>query len=172
MPIGVAIPLAGVGLTYLLWWISDRLVVIGPIDRATFGWLVVVPIWALTPTMAAYAWRRFEPEDTWLIAAVVGLVIATLAALLFWLAVAFPDCEFGAVRTSAQSILPSTILGVVIGADFAGTCLGSTALLRSGRRWSSLLVGAGSAFALIFVAILVAGLSLGIGTGICQRPLS
>jgi hypothetical protein len=38
--IGVAASLAAVALVYLVWWISDRLVFIRPVDRATFGWLV------------------------------------------------------------------------------------------------------------------------------------
>ena len=38
------LPLAVLGVVYAIWWISDRLVIIGPIDRATFGWLVVVPL--------------------------------------------------------------------------------------------------------------------------------
>lgn len=166
--IAAAAPLAGVALAYLLWWISDRLVVIGPLDRATFGWLVVVPVWALTPTMAAYAWRALDAEETWLVAAAVGLVIAALAAVLFWLAGAFPDCEFGAQRTPVELILPSVIVGMVIGGGFAATCLVTAAVLRRGRWWSALLVGAGSALALVFVAIMVAApfmMSAG-----CQRP--
>jgi hypothetical protein len=166
--IAAAAPLAGVALAYLLWWISDRLVVIGPLDRATFGWLVVVPVWALTPTMAAYAWRALEAEETWFVAAAVGLVIAFLAALLFWLAAAFPDCEFGAVRTPAEWIVPSAIVGLVIGGGFAATCLVTVAVLRGGRWWSALLVGAGSALAVFFLAIIVAAPF--VMSGGCQRP--
>ena len=166
--IAAAAPLAAVALAYLLWWISDRLVVIGPLDRAAFGWLVVVPVWALTPTIAAYAWRALEGEETSLVAAAVGLVIAALAALLFWLAAAFLDCEFGAVRTPAEWILPSVIVGLVIGGGFAATCLLTVAVARRGRWWSALLVGAGSALALVFLAILVAAPF--VMSGGCQRP--
>jgi hypothetical protein len=161
-------PLAGVALAYLLWWISDRLVVIGPLDRATFGWLVVVPVWALTPTMAAYAWRALEAEETWLVAAAVALIMAALAALLFWLAGAFPDCDFGALRTPAEWILPSVIVGLVIGGGFAATCLVTVAVLRGGRWWSALLVGAGSALTLVLLAIMVAAPLM--MSGGCQRP--
>jgi hypothetical protein len=166
--IASAAPLAGVALAYLLWWISDRLVVIGPLDRAAFGWLVVVPVWALTPTLAAYAWRALDDEETWLVAAAVGLVIAALAALLLWLAGASPDCEFGPLRTPPEWILPSVIVGLVIGGGFAATCLVTVAVLRRGRWWSALLVGAGSALALVFLTIIVAApfvMSAG-----CQRP--
>jgi hypothetical protein len=166
--IAAAIPLAGVGLAYLLWWISDRLVVIGPLDRATFGWLVVVPVWALTPTLAAYGWRSLEAEETWFAAAAAGFVIAFLAALLFWLAAAFPDCEFGAVRTPAEWIVPSALVGLVIGAGFAAACLVTVAVLRVGRWWSALLVGAGSALAVFFLAIMVVAAFM--ISGGCQRP--
>ena len=41
LAIAMLTPLVGVALAYGLWWISDRLLYIGPLDRATFGWLVV-----------------------------------------------------------------------------------------------------------------------------------
>ncbi|MBA2373099.1 MAG: hypothetical protein H0V74_02700, partial [Chloroflexi bacterium] len=40
---GTAVPLALVALAYALWWLSDRLGYIGPLDRAAFGWAVVIP---------------------------------------------------------------------------------------------------------------------------------
>ncbi len=163
-----AVPLGGVALAYLLWWISDRLLYIGPLDRAKFGWLVVVPVWALTPFVAAYLWRALNSRQTAAVAASVGLVIAAAAAVLFWRADAFPDCQFGAVRLPAEWILPSAVVGVVIGAGFAAACLGAMAASRRWRWWVALLVGAGSAFALVFVAILVAAPF--VVSGGCQRP--
>jgi hypothetical protein len=37
--VSIGAPLAGAAAAYLLWWISDRLLVIGPFDRAAWGWL-------------------------------------------------------------------------------------------------------------------------------------
>lgn len=168
LAIAAATPLAGVALAYLLWWISDRLLYIGPFDRATFGWLVVVPVWALTPVVAGYAWRPLNAPQTAAAVAMVGLVITAIATSLLWLASAFPDCEFGAVRSPAEWIVPSVVVGVVIGGGFAAACLGTAAAVRRGRWWSAFLVGAGSAVALVFLAILVAAPF--IVSGGCQRP--
>jgi hypothetical protein len=166
--IAVATPLASVALAYALWWISDRLIYIGPLDRAKFGWLVVVPVWALTPLVAAFAWRPLNTRQSAGAAGIVGLVITASAAVRLWLAAAFPACEFGAVRSPAEWILPSVIVGVVIGGGFAATCLGTAAVLRRWQWWSALLVGAPSAVALVFLAGLVAVPF--IMTGGCQRP--
>jgi hypothetical protein len=170
LAIGMLTPLAGVVLAYVLWWISDRLLYIGPLDRAKFGWLVVVPVWSLTPVAAAYAWRTLDQRQSAVAAGVVGLILTVASAVLFWVASAFPDCQFGAVRTPAEWIVPSLIVGIVIGGGFAASCLAGTATLRRGHRWISLVVGGGSAFVLIFAALLVASLFIGIGHGVCQRP--
>jgi hypothetical protein len=163
-------PLAGVAVAYGLWWMSDRLIQIGPFDRATFGWVVVVPLWALTPAAAAFAWRGLTFRQSAITAVAVGGILASVAALLFWSANAFPDCEFGALRTPAEWILPSIAVGAVMGGGFAATCLACAALLREGRRGAAVLVGAATAFSLIFVTLAVMAMLLGIGSGVCQRP--
>lgn len=163
------VPLAGVALAYALWWISDRLLYVGPLDRAQFGWLVVVPVWSLTPVAAAYAWRTLGPPVRATAAGVVGFILAVASAGLFWSASAFPSCEFGAVRSPGEWVIPSLVVGLVIGGGFAAICLGATAVARRTRWWVVVLAGAGSAFALVFLAILVAAPFL--MSGGCQRPL-
>ena len=162
------VPLMGATLAYGLWWISDRLLYIGPLDRAQFAWLVVVPVWSLTPVAAAYAWRALNPRQLVVAAGVIGLILAVASSVLFWAATAFPNCEFGVVRTPGEWIIPSIIVGFVIGAGFAATCLGATAVTRHARWWAVLSAGAGSGFALVFAAILVAAPFL--MSGGCQRP--
>jgi hypothetical protein len=88
-----AAPLGAVGGAWLLWRISDALGYIGPFDKATFGWLVVVPVWSLTPLIAAFTWRRLDSTSSRAIAAASGALIATAAALAFWSSVAFPDAS-------------------------------------------------------------------------------
>ena len=167
--LAAAVPLAGVALAYGLWWISDRLLYIGPLDRAKFGWLVVIPVWSLTPVLAALSWRPLSRGQTVGVAAIIGVALSASAALLFWLAASAPDCEFGAVRSPAEWVLPSLIIGLVVGGGFAAACLGTAAVARRSRWRAVLLVGAGSAFALVFVAIMVATPFL--LSGGCQRPL-
>jgi hypothetical protein len=51
--LAIVAPLVVVDVAYLLWAVSDRLLYVGPLDRATFGWLVVVPVWLAAPIAAA-----------------------------------------------------------------------------------------------------------------------
>jgi hypothetical protein len=166
--LGVAVPLAVVVLAYGLWWISDRLLYIGPLDRAAFGWAVVVPVWASAPIAAAFAWRGLSQRGTTVAALVVGCAIAAAAALLFWLGVAHPDCQFGAVRSPNDWILPSLIAGAVIGAGPPVSGLLAVTLVRKGRPWRAALLGLAAEVTLVFVAIIAAGTLL-MG-GACNRP--
>jgi hypothetical protein len=153
--VSIGAPLAGAAAAYLLWWISDRLLVIGPFDRAMWGWLVVVPVWSLTPTLAALAWWPLERRDRGVAAAVVASVVGVAGAVAFWAAAAFPGCET-ASRSAVEWIGPSALVGVVIGGGLAASGLAATMVLRRGGLLPALLVGAALAFAVIFVAILVA----------------
>jgi hypothetical protein len=166
--LAAAAPLGAVALAYGLWWISDRLLYIGPLDRAKFGWLVVVPVWSLTPVLAALIWRPLTPRQTGAVAALVGTVLSASAGLLFWFAATAADCQYGAVRSPDEWVLPSLIIGLVVGGGFAAACLAATETARRTRWWAALLVGAISAFALVFMAILVA--TPFILSGGCQRP--
>jgi hypothetical protein len=166
--VGVAVPTAVLGLAYALWWISDRLVQIGPIDRAVFGWVVVVPVWAAAPLAAALAWRGLSDRQTVAAASILGGTISAVAALLFWMAVAHPDCQFGPSHPASAWMLPSLIVGVVIGAGPPLSGLMIVGLVRNGHPWQAALLGFAAELGLVFVAIFAAGLFL-LGPG-CNRP--
>lgn len=167
MLVAMVVPLAGVGLAYVLWWVSDRMVIIGPLDRAAFGWLVVIPVWAMTPFAAALAWRRIETRSVLRAAAITALLISAAAASLFWLALGSSLCDNGAVRTPSASIVPALVVGLTVGAGFSAACLAATVLLRQGWSWSALFVGAGAAIALVLLAAVIAT-SLVMGGVGCQ----
>lgn len=166
--LGVAAPLAVVSLAYSLWWLSDRLVYIGPLDRAAFGWAVVVPVWISAPIAAAFSWRLLPRWATVLAAVVVGSAIGGVATILFWRAVAYPNCGYGATRTPDDWVLPSLTLGLVVGGGVAVSGLLASKIVRDGRPWRAFVVGAAAEVAMVAAAILVSGLML-IGPG-CQRP--
>lgn len=168
LALGVAAPLATVALAYALWSVSDRLLYIGPLDRAAFGWAVVVPVWALAPVAAAFAWRRLTSRGIAVAAAAVGLIVGGAAAALLWSALAIPDCQFGAIRSPAELVLPSLVIGLVIGTGLSAAGLLSATLLRGGHPWLASAAGAGSGLALVFVALFVASVVLP-GPS-CQRP--
>jgi hypothetical protein len=160
-------PLAVVALAYCLSWISDRLLYIGPLDRAAFAWAVVIPVWLAAPSLAALRWRRITVRERSIAAAVVGTVIGVVAAYSYWLSVAFPDCETGAIFTPAARVLPAIIVGAVVGAAPAiGGLVGASA--RQGGIWTIAIRAAVAGFAvsLLAFAVLVTFLS---GPA-CQRP--
>jgi hypothetical protein len=165
---GTAVPLGLVALAYVLWWLSDRLLYVGPFDRAAFGWAVVIPVWLAAPVAAGFAWRGLRSSTRNIMALVVGALVAGVAAVLFWQSVAYPNCEYGATHTPAEWILPSLVLGAVIGGGLAISALVTSATVRQGRPWLAVVVGAGTEVVMVFAAILVAGMML-LGPG-CQRP--
>ncbi len=162
--LGTAIPLAVVALAYALWWVSDRLLY----DRAAFGWAVVIPVWLAAPVAAGFAWRGLTARASNIAAVVVGTVIAGVTAVLFWEAVAYPDCAHGATHTPGDWVLPSLVLGLVIGGGLAVSALIASRFVHQGRPWRAVVFGAGTEIVMVFAAILVAGLVL-LGPG-CQRP--
>ncbi len=168
--LGVVIPLAVVALAYGLWWLSDRLLYVGPLDRAAFGWAVVIPVWIGGPVSGAFVWRRLGRRDTWIAAAGFGIIVSAIAAVLFWQSVAFPDCA-EPVRTAAEWFLPSLILGLTIGGSLAASGLLGTRILRAGHPWLAVVLTALAEFGLIFVAIFVfVAVSLGAGFGSTAGP--
>jgi uncharacterized membrane protein YedE/YeeE len=101
-------------------------------------------------------------------AVVVGTVIAGVAAVLFWQSVAYPDCAYGATHTPADWVLPSLVLGLVIGGGLAVSALLTSRFVHQGRPWRAVVLGAGTEIVMVFAAIIVAGMML-LGPG-CQRP--
>ena len=168
--LGVAVPLAVASLSYVLWWISNRLLYVGPLDRAAFGWIVVIPLWVAAPVAGGIAWRRLTPWSTVLAATVVGAAISAAAALSMWQAVAFPACETGNIHTPDNWVVPSLWFGFVVGGGLALSGLITSKFARDGRPWLAVLLGAGTELAMIGAAILV-GVAMFMGPH-CQRPVA
>lgn len=166
--VGAVVPLAVAGFAYLLWWISDRLLYVGPLDRAAFGWVVVIPTWIGAPVAAGFVWRSLDQRTTLAVAALVGTVIAVVAALLLWQAIGFPACETGALYTPTEMVLPSLLVGAVVGGGLAASGLVSARFSRQGRPIAALVLGATSEVLMVAAAILVAASTL-LGPS-CQRP--
>jgi len=166
--VAVGAPLALIALSYLLWLISDRLRHIGPLDRAAFGWGVVIPIWVAAPVAAGFAWRSMTPRERRLEAIVVGTVVAGVATVLIWQSIAFPDCGTGVIHTPAGLVAPSVLVGIVVGGGVAVSGLLAATQVRHGRPGLAVAVGAASELVMILVAIVVAAATV-LGPA-CQRP--
>jgi hypothetical protein len=152
--LGIALPLLLAALAYGLWWISDQLIVIGPLDRASFGWIVVIPLWLSTPVVAGFAWRSLGRSQARLAAFIVGACVSAAAALAFWQSIGTPfDCGFGTV-TPATDFLPGAVLvGILVGGGLAIDGLLVDRLARAGvRRWA-VVIGVGAEGLLVTVAL-------------------
>lgn len=169
--LGVVVPLAVIALAWALFTVSDRLLYIGPLDRARFGWGVVIPIWMGAPVVAGFLWRDLTVSRAAVAAMVVGATVTLFAAVLLWQGVSSPqeDCE-NVIRQPIDYLAPSIVVGLVIGAGVAANGLFTRSILLRGRRWRAVLFGAGIAFALVFGAILVASW-VQLWAFSCGRPL-
>src|SRR3954447_23784854 len=140
----VALPIGTLGLAYALWWMSDRLVNVGPLDRAQFGWLVVIPIWLSAPIVAGYAWRRVEPRRLAVSAIIVGLVIAGIAGDLLWQSTAQPECTFGSAVASADLVIPSALFGLTVGGGLVAAGLVTRLEFLHASRTQAIVAGLAS----------------------------
>jgi hypothetical protein len=171
LTIGIAGPLGMIGLAYVLWWVSNRLLYIGPLDRAAFGWLVVMPVWWLSPAVAALLWRGLPPGRAMLAATTIGAVLAAATATLAWTSIAseLGGCQFGPRTPVGELVVPMAILGLAVGAGWAASALVASSIVRSGGLWRGLGAGVGLLVASTFAVIVGAALVLMLFTG-CNRP--
>ena len=166
--LAIFVPLAVVAVAYMLWSISDRLLYIGPLDRAAFGWSVVIPIWVAAPVAAGFVWGSITRRASVLAGVVVGSVVGAFATFLVWQSVAFPDCGTGAIRTPEEYLGPSLFVGLVVGVGLTVSGLLAAGRARQGRPAHAVAIGATGAVVMGLLAIVVATMTL-LGPS-CQRP--
>lgn len=168
----VAGPLLVVVAAYALWWVSDRLRYVGQLDRAAFGWLVVIPLWLAAPVVAGFAWRRLDARGA--IAAAIGLgtVVGLAAAVLSWQAVVQGQaaCTTAPVRVPADWIGPSIVVGAVLGGSLLASSLVAATPMRDGRWLVGTVAGLGLGVLLLFASIASIGV-LFLAQPMCQRPI-
>lgn len=167
--LALAVPLLLVAAAYGLWGLSDRLVSIGPLDRATFGLSVVVPLWLGAPFGAAVASRGLDAAARTKVAALLGLVVAGIGALLLWRALAFPGCEYAALRGPEAWIGPSVLLAAVVGGGLAVASRAAGSHLAKGQHLRAVAIGAGAQAAFMVVGTLVFA-AVNVTMGGCERP--
>ena len=163
--VALAAPLLVVGLAALLAVISDRLLYIGPIDRATFGWLVVIPLWASAPIAAGFGWQRLTARARTIGASACALAVGIPVAALLWHDAAFPNCPPD--REPAAWLVPAIAIGVLVGAGFGFMTVVAVEGVRGGHPWRAWILTAAVQVALVFAA---AVLVFTLFFGICQRP--
>lgn len=120
--VAIATPLALLSLAYALWAVSDRLLQIGPFDRAAFGWIFVMPVWLLAPGVAGLAWSRRPATSDAVATLIVGGAVAAASGLLLANSITFANCA--PVVSWTDNLPASLAIGAVIG---AGPAIGSLA---------------------------------------------
>ena len=162
-----AVPVLVASLAFVLWWLSDRLLSIGPFDRATFGWAVVIPVWAVAPFVAGLRWRDLSRPQVLRATILAALVLVAVIAVPLWASTAAIACDVGPTRTTLGLVPPALLVAGIVAAMFGAACLGATRAIAGGHPWRAagisgvLQVGvipvAGTAFVILF-------------DGLCNRP--
>jgi hypothetical protein len=167
----VLVPAAVATMASVLWWISDALLIIGPLDRAQFGWAVVIPVWLATPVVAAFLWRRLTPAHATQAAIGLNLLIAAIAAWLLWRSTVDTGqgCQFGSAFSPETRAVQSIWIGILIGLDPALAGLVARRFAVRGAFWRTIGAAVGVGFALFWVAVLLGAAIGNSGVG-CNRP--
>lgn len=165
--LAIAVPVGLLVSAFALWWLSDRLLWIGPFDRAAFGWIFVVPIWLAVAPAAGLVWARVATRERLLAATLLVAMIGAVVALAYWLASRSTACEFGSLWTADATAARALILGIGVGAGPAAAGLIAAANGR-GRVVRTVVIGTiGSAVTSMFSLLLIAMVLM---VPMCQRP--
>jgi hypothetical protein len=158
-------PLLAVGLAAALWEISGRLLYVGPFDRATFGWLVVIPLWAVAPAAVGLAGRDLADIPRTPAALIDGIAVAAIAGGLLWWSAVTVDCL--PTHTPIELAFPAVAMGLIAGGAFAVACQIAGSEVVGGHPWRA--VASGSIPQLITLAIVPVAYFFAF-FGLCQRP--
>jgi hypothetical protein len=128
-------------LALATWFVSDRLVAIGPFDRAKIGWAVVLPLLALAPGAAALAGSgSTSPRLARLVVAGTSIATGIFVVLGLVSAITFIDCR---QATGPLEVVPRTLpTAFVLGIGFAISAAAAWGPALHGRRVVALVVGA------------------------------
>ena len=166
--LAAVIPISLMGVALALWWISDKLMTVGPFDRAAFGWIFVVPIWLAVPPVAAVLWGLLPPRQRLLAATALAVVLGGAVGVSYALAAAAPpDCEFASSWTFEAAVGRAVLLGVGVGIGPAVAGLLGVANGR-GRPIRAAVFAAIAGAVLSLMTLLFIGLILAVP--MCQRP--
>jgi hypothetical protein len=166
--LAVLVPIAVVATAYGLWWISDQLVIIGPLDRAQFGWLVVLPLFLAAPVLGAYLWAGLDSRTTVVVALAAACVVGLAGAYLFWRSVEDPGCGTGNRFTPEYWIVPSLVLGGTLGASIGASGIVGARFVRARRR--GVAVAATVGVELLLWVLMLVFIAPFLATGMCERP--
>jgi hypothetical protein len=167
--VGLLGPLALIAAANGLLVLGNAAIHVGPFDRATFGWLVPVPLWSVSPAAAAYLWRRLPTLTSAIEAVVIGTLLTVVATWFLYSSWASSDCQLGLNKSNAEFLGQIIPVGLVIGGGWAATAFLTRRLVLRGQPRLAAVLGTVGGFAIIFLAIGAAVLT-NLFAGVCNRP--
>jgi hypothetical protein len=128
-------------LALAIWFISDRLVTIGPFDRAQIEGVVVLPLIALAPGAAALAGSgSTSPALARLVVAVTSIATGLFVVVGLAASITFLDCR---PATSPLEVVPRTLpTAFALGVGFAISATAAWRPALHAGRLAAVLVGA------------------------------
>jgi hypothetical protein len=163
--LAIVAPLLVLGAAWVQWTVSNRAMWVGPMDRAFFGWAVVVPLFLVTAPVAAVAWRRLQPRPRTFAALTLGGAVVLTCAVLLARDIGSAACPTEPLRTTVDGVVAGLLVGLVGGSGLAtaGIVGARTESLRRGI-FIAAVIGVG--------AVLAWGVAFGIAISFpgCARP--
>jgi hypothetical protein len=155
------------GTAWILWAVSDALLRIGPLDRAAFGWLVVVPLLVIAVPVAGEAWDGLDRGGRTLAALALAVSVAAVVATALSRAFLSVDCQTGPLWAPTELVVRSIVVSAVAGGAYA---VGGLLTIGSGPSWSARrwIIGSGIGIG-VGVAWLIA-FTLAMPFAMCARP--
>lgn len=114
-----------------VWAISDRMLSIGPFDRAQIGWAVVVPLFLLAPAAAGLAARWTSTRSAMLVATGIAMALGGLIVLTLSLTWTRIGCQPVGQAEAALQAIPT---GLAAGLGFLAAAGAAVSRLGDGPR--------------------------------------
>ncbi len=157
-----------IATAFVLWLVSDRLIWIGPLDRAAFGWAIVIPLWWMAPIVGGLLAADLDRGGQRIAATALFFVLAVGATIALLGETAFPDCEFGTHGEPLTYALRVPMVGALIGVGPPAVLLASAVARRRGGRVRAVAAGLAVGVVVTFATI-VAAVSI-LSAPVCNRP--
>ena len=148
-----AVPLLVAALAVALLVVAQTVPLVRPLNSALGA--LALPVWALAPGAAAYRWRSKPREGRFRASIIAGLVLGAVTGVVLWGSVASTACA--RLGTPLVPLWPSTIVALVVGAGFGGSCRVAAGLAAEYGNRPALAIGAAAAGFIQVLLIPVAG---------------
>lgn len=167
--VAVGAPIGVLVVAFAMWQFSDRVGYVGPLDKATFFWILVVPVWLFASVVAGWSWCDLGPRSSSMVRLIVGTVVTLTVATLLWIVATDSDCDYGPRTTPIGWVVSSVLLGLSLGGGLVASGSRAAREIRAGRRLRAVVLGVGThaGFVILAGAVLLGALLFQSG---CQRP--